>query len=183
MARSRKSCMTFGAKVDTRRAVAAEGLTIYSISSHFAARAASASYARSHKEIIEKNKIMWLKRTEVHEFRWKLATCKCQELQAPGKQPRRRMHVSCKYVRKRKKKSVVSSYGDWKKRQILHASSAACGRRFLFARGPDVDFFAGFENTASCRCSTTCWLSPTLSACLRCRPLTGSYVLRCFVHG
>ena len=29
------------------------------------------------------------------------------------------------------------------------------------------NFFVGFENTASCRCSTTCWLSPTLSACLR----------------
>ena len=30
---------------------------------------------------------------EIHDFRCKLTSCKCQELHAPGKQPGRRMHV------------------------------------------------------------------------------------------
>ena len=46
----------------------------------------------------------------------------------------------------------------------------------------DFDFIAGFENAVSCRFSTTCWLSLTLSASLRCRALVGTYVLFCFVQ-
>ena len=29
------------------------------------------------------------------------------------------------------------------------------------------------EHSKLCKCSTTCWLTPTLSSCLRCRALTG----------
>ena len=35
---------------------------------------------------------------EVHDFRCKLTTCKCQELHAPRKQPGRRMHVRNTYT-------------------------------------------------------------------------------------
>ena len=44
----------------------------------------------------------------------------------------------------------------------------------VFCYRADFDLFVGFENTTSSRrCSTTCWLS--LSACLRCRILIGTY--------
>ena len=33
-----------------------------------------------------------------------------------------------------------------------------------------------------CKCSTTCWLLPTLAACLCCRTLVGSYLLCGFVR-
>ena len=41
----------------------------------------------------------------------------------------------------------------------------------------DFDFLVVFLNTAKCTytCSTTCWLSPTLPACLRCRTLIGTH--------
>ena len=48
--------------------------------------------------------------------------------------------------------------------------------------GADFDFFVRFENTAGCKCSTTCWLPPTLSACLRCRAVTGTHLHCCFVQ-
>ena len=46
---------------------------------------------------------------------------------------------------------------------------------YIFLDRAHFDFFVSFENTASCKCSTICWLSLTLSACLRCRALTGTY--------
>ena len=65
----------------------------------------------AHKEIIltEQNNVNEAAR-ELHDFRCKLTTCRCQELYAPVK--RRRMHASYKSARE-KNKSVVS-FSDWK---------------------------------------------------------------------
>ena len=48
-----------------------------------------------------------------------------------------------------------------------------------FVGRADFDFFVRFENSELYKCSTTCWLEPTLSACLRCRALVGAYLLCC----
>ena len=106
----------------------------------------------------------------VHGFQYKLATCKCQELHGPQKQPGGHMHG-----RNRKD-------GEKEKRTNLRASQRQT-RNICIGRA-DFDFFVRFENTASCIIrSTTCWRKPTPSVCLRCRALTGAYLLCCLLRG
>ena len=100
---------------------------------------------------------------EVHGFRCKLPTCKCQELHGPRKQPGRRMHGR--------------NRNGGEKEQCTGNITPAVGRE-------DFHFFFRFENTAKCtnKCLTTCLFEPTLSACLRCRALIGS-CLHCYLCG
>ena len=76
------------------------------ITRRFAPRAAcSARYARLQRRI-NKMRITGPHR-EVHGFRYKPATCKCQELHGPLKQPGRRM-----YGRKRKEGGIEQRTGE-----------------------------------------------------------------------
>ena len=123
----------------------------------------------AHKQ--EFNKMpMTTSHREVHGFRCKLATCKCQALHGPQKLPGRRM-----YGRNRKDGEKEQCTG---KPFAQHTSNTVLGRA-------NNDFFIRFDNTASCiyaRCSTTCWRKPTPSACLRCRALIGAYLLCCLLR-
>ena len=109
-----------------------------------------------------KTKTMGTKRTGVHNN----VQSDDVQLPAPGKQPRRRMHASYKYGQKKEEWSIVV----WRLETKANPSriiTSCLWPYFLFSpRAADFGSFAGFENTASCGCSTTCWLSPTLSACL-----------------
>ena len=88
---------------------------------------------------------------EVHNFRCKLTTCKCQELHAPGKQPGRRMHASYKYVPGTKQKEeccIVLRLELIKGKSFAHHPLLVAV--YFLWRGR-FDFFVGFENTASYR--------------------------------
>ena len=88
----------------------------------------------AHKEL---NKMrMTESHKEVHGFRCKLATCKCQELPGPPKQPGRRM-----YGRNTK---------DGEKEQCTGKPFALQTASNIFVGQGDFDFFVHFENTASC---------------------------------
>ena len=90
----------------------------------------------AHKEL---NKMrMTESHKEVHGFRCKLATCKCQELPGPPKQPGRRM-----YGRNTKDGEKQHCTG---KPFAHHTSNTGV----LVGRAADFDFFVRFENTASC---------------------------------
>ena len=65
----------------------------------------------------------------------------------------------------------------WSKGQQNTSCNAPAAFEWLrILVGPaDSDPFVRIENTASCNCSTTYWLSPTVWACLCCRPLIDTY--------
>ena len=96
---------------------------------------------------------------EVHGFRCKLASCKSQELHAPGiLTGRRRL---CEIERTERKKDSVGSYRDWKykinaKKSPSRITRDACERLCVFVGRADFDFFVRFEKTASRKCSMKC---------------------------
>ena len=123
----------------------------------FTPRAASAArYARAQGGIEQNEKEA---DREVHDFRFKLTTSKCQDLHAPIKQPGRRMHVRNIYHRKDGEqeqccilwrseiKPNISGITPPVKRCVV--SSLTLVLQYRLGRA-DFDFCVRFENTASC---------------------------------
>ena len=108
-------------------------------------------------------------------------TWKSQQFGASGNQPGRRKHVRAKEIWTGRKRGGVG-YWDWKLgKSFAHHTSCVWVLVYFVGRA-DFYFFVRFENTASCRCSSTSWRLSTLFACLRCRALIGRYSLCCVVQ-
>ena len=118
-------------------------------------RSASLRYARSQGRIEKKRKRSGQRRPQ---FTCKLGTCKCQ-LHAARYQPGRRVHVLSTYLVERKdKEQCLTSEFETKGKSFAHHTSNAV-RVFVYFMLDDI-----------------CWLSPTLSASLRCRILIGTHL-------
>ena len=101
---------------------------------------------------------------------------KCQELHAYRKIARA-LHACSKYIGRRQK-AVLYLIDIGNERQIPRAShQLSCFvSASIFVKAGQVSNFSFVLRTQRAdKCSTTCWLSPTLSACLRCRAMVGTY--------
>ena len=113
---------------------------------------------------------------EFHDFTCKLTSCKCQTLHAPGYQPG--PHACTKYMKRteRKQSSIVLLRSKLKANPHQRCVGSCM---FLQAAQIYIRFLRSFsELYVLYKCTTTCWLTSTLSACLRRRTLIGTY-LRC----
>ena len=119
---------------------------------------------------------------KVNDFRCKLTTCKWHGLHAQENSP----DAACMYgIENTERKSNETSYyceiGNLAKSFALPIS---CWVVKYFCWPGSIRFLGSFwEHGELHKCSTTRWLSPTLSACLHCRALIGAYLLCCFVQG
>ena len=88
--------------------------------------------------------------TEVHDFRRKLTTCKCQELHGSRQQSGYRLHVRNTQKKKDGEKEQCSTLLRSKlKANPLRITPALC-ERCIFVGRADFDFFVRFENSACC---------------------------------
>ena len=125
--------------------------------------------------------------TEVHDFSFKLKTCKCQELHAPEKQPSRCMRVRNRKNTEKEQCCILEHILMILEIKAYPRASQAGASGCIFCRA-EFDFFVRFENATSFKSVNALRhagsrLSPTLSACLRCRAVIRRVLVLLFFAG
>ena len=117
----------------------------------------------------------------VHDFTCKVTTCKTPYSRKTARTP----HACIKIQRGWRERAAlylieIGSNDE----SFAHRTSVSCFASGCVLFPGRFRFLRSFwERSEMYKCSTRCQFSRTLSACLRCRALVGTYLLYCFVRG